>query len=548
MSADLILGPLLRYAGETDATVWVETDAACKVEVLGCHSHTFHVEGHHYALVRVTGLEPGNKYEYEVFLDGEKNWPQDNSGFPPSVIRTLALGVPLKLVFGSCRISAPHAVPYTLSHEEDERGLGVDAFYALAMRLRDEPAENLPHALLLLGDQVYAHKPPFDTTNFIRSRRDTDNPPGEEAANFEEYARLYRDSWRDPAIRWLLSTVPSAMVFDDHEVSDDWNISESWVEEVRMHPWWNEEIAGAYVSYWIYQHLGNLSPPELAEDGLFRKVKAADDAGPLLFEFAYKTHREATGTRWSFHRDFGNTRLVMMDSRGGRVLKRGQRSMVDADEWRWIEEHATGGFDHLLLGTSVPVLLGPGMHYLQAWNEAVDSGVWGEQAAWWGEKFRRSKDLDHWSSFHDSFLKLTGLIRAVGAGEKGQPPTSIIVLSGDVHLGYVAETTFRDEEVESAIYQAVSSPFRNSLPGEKSRLHSASWTKLGELAGRFLARLGGIGEEEMSWHLTHQELWYENQVATLKLEGQQAMLTFEKAILDDSAEPNLETIYERQLG
>lgn len=108
--------------------------------------------------------------------------------------------------------------------------------------------------------------------------------------------------------------------------------------------------------------------------------------------------------------------------------------------------------------------------------------------------------------------------------------------------------TLRDEEVKSAIYQAVSSPFRNSLPGEKSRLHSASWTKSGELAGCLLARLGGIGKEEMSRHLTHQELWYENQVATLELEGQQAMLTFEKAILDDSAELSLKTIYERQLS
>ena len=547
MPADLILGPLLRYAGETDATVWVETDAACEVEVLGCRSHTFHVEGHHYALVHVTELESGNKYEYEVFLDGEKKWPQYNSGFPPSVIRTLARGVPLKLVLGSCRVSAPHEPPYTLSHEEDERGLGVDAFYAMAMRLRDEPTEDLPHALLLLGDQVYAHKPPFETLDFIRSRRDTDSPPGEEAANFKEYARLYRDSWRDPAIRWLLSTVPSAMVFDDHEVSDDWNISESWVEEIRTYPWWNEEIAGAYVSYWIYQHLGNLSPTELAKDSLFEKVQEAEDAGPVLFEFAYKTHREATGTRWSFHRDFGNTRLMMLDSRGGRVLERGQRSMVDASEWRWIEEHIIGDFDHLLVGTSVPVLLGPGMHYLQAWNEAVDSGVWGERAAQWGEKIRRSKDLDHWSSFHDSFIKLTGLIRAVGAGEKGQPPASVIVLSGDVHLGYVAEAKFRDEQVKSAIYQAVSSPFRNSLPGEKSRLHSASWTEPGELASRFLARLVGIEEEEMSWRLTHQELWYENQVATLQLEDQQATLTFEKTILDDSGEPGLKTIYERQL-
>ncbi|MDQ3943046.1 MAG: alkaline phosphatase family protein, partial [Actinomycetota bacterium] len=362
-----------------------------------------------------------------------------------------------------------------------------------------------------------------------------------------EYARLYRDSWGDPAIRWLLSTVPSAMVFDDHEVSDDWNISEAWIEEVRTHTWWNDQIVGGLASYWIYQHLGNLSPQELERDELLKKVKAADDAGPLLREFAYETHREATGTRWSFYRDFGNVRLVVMDSRGGRVLERDRRSMVDADEWRWIEEHAIGGFDHLLLGTSVPALLGPGFHHLQAWNEAVCSGAWGERAARWGEKIRRSQDLDHWGSFHDSFVELTDLIRAVGAGEKGQPPASIVILSGDVHHGYLAEATFGDEDAKSLVYQAVCSPFRNALPGKKSRLQSASWTKPGELAGRFLARLVGIGEEGMSWRLTHQELWFENQVATLELEGRRATLTFEKAVLDGSGEPDLEKIYERRL-
>ena len=40
--------------------------------------------------------------------------------------------------------------------------------------------------------------------------------------------------------------------------------------------------------------------------------------------------------------------------------------MVDADEWSWIEERTTGGFDHLLLGTSLPLMPGPGMPHLQA--------------------------------------------------------------------------------------------------------------------------------------------------------------------------------------
>jgi hypothetical protein len=161
--AELALGPLLRHVGPSDATVWVETGAPCEVEVLvgdtAHRSRTFRVGDHHYALVRVEDLEPGSSYEYSVHLDGEKVWPESGSPFPPSVIRTVGDGEAVKLVFGSCRISAPHEPPYSLSREEDGCGLGVDALYAMAMRLRDEPAEELPHALVLLGDQVYAHKP-----------------------------------------------------------------------------------------------------------------------------------------------------------------------------------------------------------------------------------------------------------------------------------------------------------------------------------------------------------------------------------------------------
>ena len=35
--AELILGPLLRYVGERDATVWVETDGPCEVERARAH-------------------------------------------------------------------------------------------------------------------------------------------------------------------------------------------------------------------------------------------------------------------------------------------------------------------------------------------------------------------------------------------------------------------------------------------------------------------------------------------------------------------------------
>ena len=546
---ELVLGPLLRFVGPSDATVWVETDAPCEVEVRAGESagrsRTFRVGTHHYAIVHVAGLAPGVGHEYEVRLDDGLVWPEPGSGFPASVVRVPGDGEPVKLVFGSCRISAPHEPPYTLSHAEDKQGLGVDALYATAMRLRERPAEELPHALVLLGDQIYAHKPPYDTLDFIRSRRDTRRPPGEEVADFEEYAHLYRDSWGDPAIRWLLSTVPSSMIFDDHEVSDDWNISEAWVEETRAHPWWNDQIAGANASYWIYQHLGNLSPQDLERDELFAEVRRARDAWPVLREFAYRAHRTSEGTRWSSCRDFGNVRLIVIDSRGGRVLEEGRRSMIDAGEWAWIEERATGNFDHLIMATSLPVLLGPGMHHLQGWNEAVCAGAWGERAKAFGERIRRSQDLDQWASFQTSFAALTNLIQRVASGEKGGPPSSIAILSGDVHHGYLAEAT--SNGAGARIYQAVCSPLRNALPGRKSGLQNVAWSKPLALAGRLLSLLAGVEPPDLTWRLTHDDLWFENQIATLQLDGASAHITFEEAVTDGSGEPGLRKIFTRRL-
>ena len=60
------------------------------------------VHGHHYALVEVDGLEPGEKYPYRVEIDGTTVWPEPSSPYPPSVIPTLEPGKPLRMAYGSC--------------------------------------------------------------------------------------------------------------------------------------------------------------------------------------------------------------------------------------------------------------------------------------------------------------------------------------------------------------------------------------------------------------------------------------------------------------
>jgi hypothetical protein len=525
--AELILGPLLRYADERDATVWVETDTPCEVEVLGRRTSTFHVSGHHYALVTVEGLDPADSTEYAVALDGVRRWPGPGSSMPASRIGTLDPEGGSRVAFGSCRVAAPHERPWVLERTEDRQGLGVDALQALAHRMRDQSPHEWPSLLLMLGDQVYADAASPETRAFIRSRRSTREPPGEEVADFEEYTRLYREAWGEPMIRWLLSTVPSAMIFDDHEVIDDWNISAAWKREMALRPWWAERIAGAFMSYWLYQqHLGNLSPTGLREDRLYAEVCGVEDAGPVLREFALEADRTTAGTRWSYSRRLGRSRLVVIDSRAGRLLQANRREMVDDEEWRWVDEQLHGDVDHLLVATSLPFLLPRAIHDLEAWNEALCAGAWGAAVARLAERLRRAIDLEHWASFRSSFERLARTLRRVAAGERGRAPASIVVLSGDVHYAYLAEG-LPEEGFETKLYQAVCSPFRHSLDPPLELANKIAFGRTAERVGALLARSARLPKPSISWSMKHGP-FFENEVATLELHGREARLRLER--------------------
>jgi hypothetical protein len=544
----LVLGPLLRYVGETEAVIWVETDVECEVEVLGARERTFCVCDHHYALVCCGDLDPGTWHEYEVLLDGERVWPLDDS-WPSSSFHTYPKDGPLRLVFGSCRVAAPHEPPYTLSKDEDERGREIDALHTLALRMRDQPREEWPDLLLMLGDQVYADEVSPATRAFIETKRDPAEPPGERVLDFDDYTQLYLESWSEPAIRWLLSVASTAMIFDDHDVHDDWNISDAWLEEMRKHEWWNEHIMGALASYWVYQHLGNLAPEAHKEDELLARVKEADDAEDILERFAYKADRGTSGSRWSYCRDIGRTRLVVIDSRAGRMLDENRRSMLDDKEWDWVHEHATGGWDHLLVATSLPWLLGRGMHYVEGWNEAVAGGAWGRLAARSGERIRQIVDIEHWAAFQESFARLVELFRAVGTGERGEPPASIVALSGDVHHAYLFEVGYpRGTGMKSNVWQAVCSPYRNPL-GKRERQQirigmSSGFAK----AARVLARLAGVRDPGIGWRMVGDGPWFDNQVATLQIEGRRITMRLEKAVPVDEERADLECVLEQPLA
>ena len=386
----------------------------------------------------------------------------------------------------------------------------------------------------MLGDQIYADEVDPQTKDLIR---------GEQIADFEEYTLLYKVSWSEPAIRWLMSTVPCSMIFDDHDVIDDWNTSVEWLEEIRATDWWDERIIGAFVSYWVYQHIGNLSPAALAEDPLFQRVHELADSLEMLRDFAYRADREVDTARWSFCRELGPARLVMIDSRAARVLDPERRAMVDEDEWAFVERSGLEtDAHHLLLGTSLPWLMTPGLHHLEAWDEAVAEGAWGKgPMKRLGEKLRQALDLEHWAAFHDSFEKLTDMVGRVGARDDG--PATIVALSGDVHHAYLAEVDYPSEDgVRSRVYQATASPFRNPLDKRERRIIKAAATRGAAAVTRGMARAAGVDRSRITWKLRERPV-FANVVATLCLDGRDARVRIERSVPSSDGSGRLEEVF-----
>ncbi|MFI9407783.1 alkaline phosphatase D family protein [Nocardia sp. NPDC052316] len=519
--AELVLGPVLRHVDSTSATVWVETDGACTVDVLGRRSRTFQVGEQHFALIVVDGLEPDSSIPYTVALDGVVAWPEPESTLPPCRIRTQVVE---KIIFGSCR--AAKATPEELTPDK----LGPDALDAYAMRMQSLPEREWPDAMLLLGDQVYADEPTPRMKQWLAQRRGGQEPEGE-VVSFREYAELYHESWSDPEIRWLMSNVPTSMIFDDHDVRDDWNTSRTWRERMAEQPWWRKRIRAGLASYWVYQHIGNLGPDELARNLLYRKVSEAGvDVQDLLEDFAEEADKEVDGrkpTRWSYRRDFGRIRLLVIDTRSGRILD-GQRLMVGSDEFDWIEENAAGDYDHLLIGSSLPWLMPHALSYLQSLNERAAS-----QPGWrgrLGEQVRQAADLEHWPAFRASFERLARLIHRLGTAPDA--PSTICVLSGDVHHSYAARATYA-QPTKSEVLQLVCSPVHNDPPKIFRPVFALSWATAIAAALRRHAARRGISPDPVHWQKVSGP-HFGNSIASLDITGRSARFTLESARADHS--------------
>ncbi len=68
-----------------------------------------------------------------------------------------------------------------------------------------------------------------------------------------------------PKVRRLLAHIPTYMIFDDHDVTDDWNLTVGWEKAAYEHPFSKQIIGNALFSYLLCQAWGN-NPKQMEAD------------------------------------------------------------------------------------------------------------------------------------------------------------------------------------------------------------------------------------------------------------------------------------------
>ena len=160
---------------------------------------------------------------------------------------------------------------------------------------------------------------------------------------------------------------------------------------------------------------------------------------------------------------------------------------------------------------------------------------------------RQALDLEHWAAFPDSFERVVRRLGDVAAGRLGRAPSTVLVLSGDVHHSYVAPVRFPDDPAaRSPVVQVVSSPLRNALPSAVRRGFRAAASRPARVLGRALARSAGLRPPSVDWDLRTGPLTG-NGLGRLVLDGRSARLSLHAARLRDERAV-LEQVHAEQVG
>lgn len=341
MKPPLVLcGPLLRRTSREGVSVWLllARPALLRLEVLHSDSEKLVAvsasvrtspvgRGAHVALLTATAAVPSEGLPVDVLLSYRVRELDQVHQPLAGGVDTDALGLffePFaRPTFCICSAKAPRPVYFGSCNKLSSTGGDVapSLVRSISVAYRERDARRMPQALLLLGDQVYTDDlsdlcfaaittvrgwigdcDSFDLelesqNDRLKYVREFFSATTEiHLLSFREIASQYILAWNPrvwqvlnvdsaysmeaSAQEWMrvLANVPSYMMFDDHEVTDDWNLNDRWMRRSHAHRGARRIVANALAAYWLFQGWGNVPArygPATAEGSRSHRILAS---------------------------------------------------------------------------------------------------------------------------------------------------------------------------------------------------------------------------------------------------------------------------------
>lgn len=408
----------------------------------------------------------------------------------------------VRVLHGSCR--KPH-------------GEGVDAL-ARVDTLIDEalkkPGDALrPQQLFLTGDQIYADDVHPNLLGALRTYARDAVGPGEETAHFASYGAAMEPTKRSPictearlttgdksshlltlgefyamylhvwspepwgdgvaasaarqalgdfegplaAVRRALANIATYMIFDDHEVTDDWNLTRGWCDTVLGNPLGRRVLRNGLAAYAVFQHWGN-APEDFVVgrpgggllaaldgwDGTQARVGVVERLLPIPADGSALPSPAAGSIDWTWRWRGPTYDVIGLDSRTRRRFDgSGVSLLTEAGVDAALGTDVPSRFTILLAAT--PIL---GARVLE-WGQKLLARISGAQVI--------ARDVEPWVLGRSYGHLLRALLTRA----------PVLVLSGDVHFAFGA-SLFRKAAPHIRIVNFVSSALKNT-PGGRDR-------------------------------------------------------------------------------
>ncbi|MEG0243347.1 MAG: alkaline phosphatase D family protein [Pseudomonas sp.] len=241
----------------------------------------------------------------------------------------------------------------------------------------------------------------------------------------------------------VMAHLPCLMIFDDHDITDDWNLSAQWEETAYGHPFSRRIIGNALLGYLLCQAWGN--DPEgcgpLVErcqvlTGKTLNNQAQDDLIGEVLRFQ----------GWQFSLP-SNPPLLVLDTRTRRW--RSESSLAKPSgllDWEALSELQQALLDHpsAIIVSPAPIF---GVKLIETVQKVF---------SWMG--YPLLVDAENWMAHRGAAQVILNIFR------HSRTPGHYVVLSGDVHYSFVYEVLIRHRQRSPHLWQITSSGIKNEFP------------------------------------------------------------------------------------